>query len=67
MWNTKDQAEIDERRAVTLSGLSAKELRRLSRLTGLGHAVLSNGTEPLLFFTYEELCSLCLMAARSHK
>lgn len=67
MWNSKEQAEIDERHAAALTGLSTKELRRLSRLTGLGHAVLSNVAEPVLFFTYEELCSLCLIAARSQK
>lgn len=55
---------VDERRAATLLGISQEELRRLSRLSGLGKVEHENST-PSMVFTYEELRRLCLLAAPS--
>ena len=59
------QDRIDEHRAAVLLGLSAAELRRLSRLSGLGQLVKSEHSEQMVF-TYDELRRLCLLAAPSH-
>jgi len=48
------QARVDERRAAILLGVSPDELRRLSRLSGLGK-VEHNGPAQAMVFTYEEL------------
>lgn len=68
--NLGQESWIDERRAAVLIGLPIAELRRLSRLNGLGHVHLQPG-EPApqasdagLVFTYEELTKLCFVAAR---
>jgi len=58
------QARVDERRAAILLGVSPEELRRLSRLSGLGK-VEHNGPAQAMVFTYEELRRLCLLAAPS--
>ncbi len=55
---------IDERRAAILLGLSTGELRRLSRLSGLGQVEKNDRSEQMMF-TYEELRRLCLLAAPS--
>jgi len=55
---------IDERRAAILLGLSTGELRRLSRLSGLGQLEKNDRSEQMVF-TYEELRRLCLLAAPS--
>ena len=55
---------IDERRAATLLGLSTAELRRLSRLSGLGQLEKDERSEQMVY-TYEELRRLCLLAAPS--
>ncbi len=55
---------IDERRAAILLGLSTGELRRLSRLSGLGQLEKHDRSEQMMF-TYEELRRLCLLAAPS--
>ncbi len=55
---------IDERRAAILLGLSTGELRRLSRLSGLGQLEKNDRSEQMMF-TYEELRRLCLLAAPS--
>ncbi len=47
-----------------LLGLSTGELRRLSRLSGLGH-IERNQREERMVYTYEELRRLCLLAAPS--
>ncbi len=62
--DTNEQDWIDERRAAVLLGLPTAELRRLSRLSGLGHSAKSERSEKLVF-TYEELRRLCLLAAPS--
>ncbi len=55
---------IDERRAAILLGLSTGELRRLSRLSGLGRMERSERNGQMVY-TYEELRRLCLLAAPS--
>ncbi len=55
---------IDERRAAILLGLSTGELRRLSRLSGLGRREQSERNGQMVY-TYEELRRLCLLAAPS--
>jgi len=59
-----DKNRIDERRAAILLGLSTGELRRLSRLSGLGQVEKNDRSEQMMF-TYEELRRLCLLAAPS--
>jgi len=65
MLDAGKETRIDERRAAILIGLSMGELRQLARQAALGHTVTSESCEQL-FFTYEELCRLCLLAARSN-
>ena len=55
---------IDERRAAVLLGCSTAELRRLSRLSGLGQLEKDERSEQMVY-TYEELRRLCLLAAPS--
>jgi len=62
--DSDNQNRIDERRAAVLLGLSTQELRRLSRLSGLGQMEKSDRSEQVVF-TYEELRRLCLLAAPS--
>jgi hypothetical protein len=57
---------IDEHRAAVLLGLPAAELRRYSRVTGLGHLENDDHGQQMVF-TYEELRRLCLLAAQSSK
>jgi len=60
------QDRVEEHKAAVLLGLPATELRRFSRLTGIGHLEESiRGQE--IVFTYEELRRLCLLAAQSSK
>ncbi len=60
------QDRVEEQRAAVLLGLPAEELRRFSRVAGLGH--LENGDRgEHMVFTYEELRRLCLLAAQSSK
>ncbi len=62
--DANEQSWIDERRAAVLLGLTKTELRRLSRLSGLGHAENIDRSEQMVF-TYEELRKICLLAASS--
>ncbi|HEX4545173.1 MAG TPA: hypothetical protein VH110_02350 [Candidatus Acidoferrum sp.] len=60
------QDRVEEHRAAILLGVSQSELRRYSRVAGLGH--LENGDRgEQMVFTYEELRRLCLLAAQSSK
>jgi hypothetical protein len=61
MENLK-QSEVDEHRAVVLTGLSKNDLRSLAHQARLGHE--AGGEE--MVFTYDELRKLCVMAAASH-
>ncbi len=62
--DANEQDRVDERRATVLLGLTKVELRRLSRLSGLGHAENIDRSEQMVF-TYEELRRICLLAASS--
>jgi hypothetical protein len=59
-----EQDRVDERRAAVLLGLPTAELRRFSRVFGLGHLEDSDRGK-LMVFTYEELRGLCLLVAQS--
>ena len=60
------QDRVEERKAAVLLGLPTTELRRFSRLSGIGHLEeCVRGQE--MVFTYEELRRLCLLAAQSSK
>jgi hypothetical protein len=60
------QDRVEEHRAAVLLGVPTMELRRYSRVSGLGH--LENGDHgEEMVFTYEELRRLCLLAAQSSK
>ena len=60
------QEQVGEQRAAVLLGLPTTELRRFSRLSGLGHLEKGDRGEQVVF-TYEELRRLCLLAAQSSK
>lgn len=60
------QDRVEERKAAVLLGLPATELRRFSRLSGIGHLEESDHGQEMIF-TYEELRRLCLLAAQSSK
>ena len=57
---------VEEHRAAVLLGLPTTEIRRFSRISGLGHLETREGGEQMVF-TYDELQSLCLLAAQSSK
>ena len=60
------QEQVGEQRAAVLLGLPTTEIRRFSRLAGLGHLETSDRGEQVVF-TYDELQRLCLLAAQSSK
>jgi hypothetical protein len=60
------QDRVEEYKAAVLLGLPTTELRRFSRLSGIGH-LEENGHGQQMVFTYEELRRLCLLAAQSSK
>jgi hypothetical protein len=60
------QDRVEERTAAVLLGLATTELRRYSRVSGLGHLEDGERGEEMVF-TYEELRRLCLLAAQSSK
>jgi len=62
--NTQEQ--VGEQRAAVLLGLPTTEIRRFSRLAGLGHLEAGDRGEQVVF-TYDELQRLCLLAAQSSK
>jgi hypothetical protein len=64
--STNIQEQVTEYRAGTLLGLSMTEIRRFSRLAGLGRLEKGDRGEQVVF-TYEELRRLCLLAAQSSK
>lgn len=57
---------VDEHRAAILLGMPQSELRRYSRVSGLGH-VENDDRGQKIVFTYEELRRICLLAAQSSK
>jgi hypothetical protein len=60
------QEQVGESRAAILLGLPATEIRRFSRIAGVGHLEIGERGEQVVF-TYEELRRLCLVAAQSSK
>ena len=58
------QSLVDEGRAAVLLGVTTAELRRLSRLSGVGHLERNEQGERLVF-TQEELRRFCLMGVSS--
>jgi hypothetical protein len=60
------QERVGEHRAAVLLGLPMTEIRRFSRMSGLGHLEIGNLGEQVVF-TYDELQRLCLLAAQSSK
>ena len=60
------QEQVGESRAAILLGLPTNEIRRFSRIAGVGHLESSDRGEQVVF-TYDELRRLCLVAAQSSK
>jgi hypothetical protein len=61
-----NQERVAEDRAAVLLGLPMAEIRRFSRISGLGHIENGDRGEQVVF-TYDELQRLCLLAAQSSK
>jgi hypothetical protein len=64
--NAKADDRIDEHRASVLLGLPKADLRRYSRVSGLGQLEDDAQGEKMVF-TYGELFQLSLLAAQSSK
>jgi hypothetical protein len=62
----KAQESVGEHRAAVLLGLPMAEIRRFSRLAGLGHLEMGDRGEQVVF-TFDELQRLCLLVAQSSK
>jgi len=60
------QEPVGEHRAAVLLGLPMTEIRRFSRLAGLGRLETGDRGEQVVF-TFDELQRLCLLAAQSSK
>ena len=60
------QERVEEHQAAVLLGLPTADIRRFSRLAGLGHLEKGLLGEQVVF-TYDELQRLCLLAAQSSK
>jgi len=58
--------QVDEHRAAVILGMPESELRRYSKVSGLGH-VENDDKGQKVVFTYEELRRICLLAAQSSK
>jgi len=61
-----NQEPVGEHHAAVLLGLPMTEIRRFSRLAGLGRLEMSDCGEQVVF-TFDELQRLCLLAAQSSK
>src|SRR5260221_14743130 len=60
------QESVGEHRAAVLLGRPTTEIRRFSRLSGLGRLEMGGRGEQVVF-TFDELQRLCLLAAQSSK
>ena len=58
---TQELKYVTRRRAAVLLGLSEQELNRISTESGFGHREVS-GAEEEIYFTYAELCQICMLA-----
>ena len=63
MINGNNLDQFGEGRAAILLGLTTMELRQLSHLSGLG--LQKSGSGEQMVYTYEELRSLGLLAAKA--
>jgi hypothetical protein len=54
---------VTQARASYLLGIPQEELRRISEASGLGH-VERAGNEQEIYFTYEDLRSICQLASQ---
>ncbi len=54
---------VTHRRAALLLGLSEQELRELSSESGVGQHETADGCEEI-FFTYEDLRQICVLATQ---
>jgi hypothetical protein len=59
--DSSGQNRVDESRAAVLLGMPSEEIRRLSRISGLGQMEKSERNERMTF-SYEELRKICLLA-----
>lgn len=57
---------VGEHRAAILLGIAPNDIRRYSRIAGIGQWETNECGEQV-FFNYEELRKLCLFAAQSSK
>lgn len=55
---------VTKNRAAYLLGLSVQEIGRISQECGIGHLERA-GQEEQIYFTYEELQKLCVLASQS--
>jgi hypothetical protein len=55
---------VTQGRASLLLGIPVNELMRISQESGLGHVERADG-EQVIFFTYEELRRICLLATHT--
>jgi hypothetical protein len=55
---------VTTRRAAVLLGISEEELRRISHESGFGRTESAGGEEDI-FFTYEELRQICVLAVNT--
>jgi hypothetical protein len=60
------QEPVGEHRAAVLLGLPTTEIRRFSRLAGLGRLEMGDRGEQVVF-AFDEFQRLCLLAAQSSK
>jgi hypothetical protein len=56
-----DRKHVEGWRAALLLGISEEELRRISRLSGIGQ-LKSNGNVETRVYTYEELRKICVLS-----
>jgi hypothetical protein len=60
---TQDLKYVTRRRAAVLLGLSEMELSRISSESGFGHKEVA-GEQEEVYFTYEELRQICMLAVQ---
>jgi hypothetical protein len=60
---TQELKYVTRRRAAVLLGISEMELSRISSESGFGH-VETAGEQEEMYFTYEELRQICLLAVQ---
>jgi hypothetical protein len=61
--NSGELKYVTRRRAAALLGIPEHELSRISNESGFGHTETA-GEQEEIFFTYEELRQICMLAVR---